>query len=461
MKQVLTLICVILMSILVQAQQPSNSKLPDSPSGKCIAEYIASFNSGDENAMRAFFVKCVAKSQLEQVPLDRRLDRYRQMKERMGKLEFKKVTESRDDILSVLLSSTTSGLFEFTFEFEPEVPHSFTRIRVEKVEDADSVTPRAAKSSDSELLHAVHQYLDDRVKADEFSGVVLVAKNGKLMFSEAYGMADKEKQTPNRLDTKFNIGSINKIFTSTAIHQLEQQGKLSLDDPIKKYLPDYPNKEAASLVTIRQLLDMTSGIGDIFGDRYEATPKEQLRTIKDFLPLFADKPLEFKPGSQHRYSNGGYVVLGAIIEQASGMDYYTYVRENIFKPASMLDTDSFEKDADIPNRAKGYTKMLHGESNRGKSRVSNCPSLPGRGGSAGGGYSTAGDLLRFTVALKEGKLSSPETQGALGVAGGAPGLNAALEWDPRRGYAIIVLSNYDPPSAEIIARQIRSWLPAR
>jgi D-alanyl-D-alanine carboxypeptidase len=460
-KQELTLVCSLFISILVQAQQPSNSKLPDSPSGKCVAEYIASFNSADENAMRAFFVKYVAKDELQQIPVDRRLDRYRQMKERMGKLEFKRVTESRDDILSVLLNSTTSGLFEFTFEFEPQAPHSFIRIRVEKVEDADSITPRAAKSSDSELLQAVRQYLDDRVEADEFSGVVLVAKNGKALFSKAYGMADKEKKIPNRLDTKFNIGSINKMFTAMAIHQLEQQGKLSLNDPIKKYLPDYPNQDAADHVTIRQLLDMTSGIGDIFGDRYEATPKERLRTIKDFLPLFADKPLEFKPGSQHRYSNGGYVVLGAIIERVSGMDYYAYVRENIFKPAGMLDTDSFEKDADIPNRAKGYTRMLHGESDRSKARVSNYPSLPGRGSSAGGGYSTAGDLLRYTLALKEGKLSSPETQGALGVAGGAPGLNAALEWDPRRGYAIIVLSNYDPPSAQIVARQIRSWLPVK
>jgi D-alanyl-D-alanine carboxypeptidase len=460
-RQVLTLLCSLFVPIVVRAQQPSGSSLPDSPSGKCVAEYITSFNSGDENAMRAFFVKYVPKSELQQIPLDRRLDRYRQMKERIGKLEFKKVTESRDDILSVLLNSTTSGLFEFTFEFEPQVPHSFVRIRVEKVEDASSITPRAPKSSDSALVQAVRQYLDDRVKADEFSGVVLVAKNGKALFSEAYGMADKEKEIPNRMDTKFNIGSINKIFTSMAIHQLEQQGKLSLDDPIKKYLPDYPNKEAAEHVTIRQLLDMTSGIGDTFGDRYEATPKERLRTVKDFLPLFADKPLEFKLGSQHRYSNGGYVVLGAIIEQASGMDYYAYVRENIFQPAGMLDTDSFEKDAEIPNRAKGYTKMLQGESNRGKARVSNHPSLPGRGSSAGGGYSTAEDLLRYTLALKEGKLSSPETQGALGVAGGAPGLNAALEWDPRRGYAIIVLSNYDPPSAQVVARQIRSWLPMK
>jgi D-alanyl-D-alanine carboxypeptidase len=460
-RQVLTLICSLFVPVVVQAQQSSSPSLPDSPSGKCVAEYITSFDSGDENAMRAFFVKYAPKSELQQTPLDRRLDRYRQMEERMGKLEFKRVIESRDDMLSVLLNSSTSGLFEFTFEFEPQGPHSFVGIRVEKVEDAGSIIPRAPKSSDSELVQAVHQYLDDGVKADKFSGVVLVAKNGKALFSEAYGMADRENKIPNRLDTKFNIGSINKIFTAMAIHQLERQGKLSLNNAIKKYLLDYSNKDAANHVTIRQLLDMTSGIGDIFGDRYEATPKEQLRRIKDFLPLFADKPLEFKPGSQHRYSNGGYVVLGAIIEQVSGMDYYTYVRENIFKPASMLNTDSFEKDADIPNRAKGYTRMLQGEGDRGKARVSNYPSLPGRGSSAGGGYSTAGDLLRFTLALKEGKLSSPETQGALGVAGGAPGLNAALEWDPRRGYAVIVLSNYDPPAAEVVARQIRSWLPVK
>lgn len=310
------------------------------------------------------------------------------------------------------------------------------------------------KANDAELVAATRSFLDSLSKADEFSGVVLIAKLGKELFKEAYGFADRDRNIPNRTDTKFNLGSINKRFTKTAIHQLAAQEKLGLNDPIKKYLPDYPNKEAAEKVTIQHLLTMQSGIGDFFGDRYVATPKEHIRSINDYLPLFADKPLEFEPGTRNRYSNGGFIVLGAIIEKVSGMDYYSFVRENIFKPAGMSNTDAYEKDKEAPNRAMGYTR--DGEKERWRSNYS---FLPARGSSAGGGYSTVDDLLRFVNALGKGIVPAPDTEQGLGIAGGAPGMNAALEWERRPGYVIAVLSNLDPPAAERVARQIRAWLP--
>jgi D-alanyl-D-alanine carboxypeptidase len=213
-------------------------------------------------------------------------------------------------------------------------------------------------------------------------------------------------------------------------------------------------KEAAQKVTIQHLLDMQSAIGDFFGERYQATPKEKIRTIADYLPLFADKPLEFEPGTNRRYSNGGYIVLGAIIEQASGKAYYTFVKENIFSPAGMASTDAFEKDEEVSNRALGYTRE-----SQDQSWHSNYETLPAKGSSAGGGYSTAQDLLRFVVALEKGRIPVPDTVGGLGIAGGAPGMNAVVEWDPTLGYVIIVLSNFDPPAAERVARQMRTWLP--
>jgi len=311
--------------------------------------------------------------------------------------------------------------------------------------------PPDPKKDNTELLSAVSEFADGLSKEDKFSGVILIAQHGKVLFHKAYGYADREKKTANQPDTKFNIGSINKTFTSLAIRQLEAQGKLSLSDRLKKFLPDYPNKQAAEKVTVQHLLEMTSGIGDIFGQRYDSTPKEKLRTIADFIPLFAEDALQFEPGSQRRYSNGGYILLGAIIEKVSGVDYYTYVRENIFTPAGMLNTESYAKDAVIANRAVGYSKKESGLEN-------NYSSLPGRGSSAGGGFSTAEDLLRYTIALKEGRIASGRAAG-MGVGGGAPGLNAALEWDPNSGYAIVVLANLDPPAAESVARKIRSWLP--
>ena len=255
---------------------------------------------------------------------------------------------------------------------------------------------------------------------------------------------------PNNLETKFNLGSINKAFTRIAIEQLAHEGKLSLDDKLGKFLPDYPNREAAEKVTVHQLLTMTSGIGDFFGDRYMAADRSKIRSLADYLPLFADKPLLFPPGTQNRYSNGGYIVLGLIVEKLSGQSYYDYVKQHIYQPAGMKDSDWYALDEPTPNRAVGYTKEGEGP------RHSNHSTLPARGSSAGGGYSTAPDLLRFANALAAHKLG--DSNAGLGIAGGSPGVNAALESNPQTGNTIIVLSNFDPPTADATARQIRAWI---
>jgi hypothetical protein len=295
------------------------------------------------------------------------------------------------------------------------------------------------------------QELVDRAAADgKFSGVVMLAKDGQPQFARAYGFADAAKTVKNRVDTKFNLGSINKVFTQVAIGQLAAAGKLSLGDTVRKHLPDYPSP-VADKITIQQLVEFRSGLGDFFGPEFMAAPPSKIRKLSDYLPLFVDKPLLFEPGSEQRYSNAGYIVLGLIVERLSGQSYYDYVREHIFKPAGMHDTDSYQIDENVPNRAFGITK-------RGDSQ------MPGRGSSAGGGYSTADDLLRFSKALLDNKLLSPKwtdwvfhgPKHNLGVAGGAPGINATLLIEPP--YTLVVLSNFDPPSAEEIARAARPLL---
>ncbi len=302
---------------------------------------------------------------------------------------------------------------------------------------------------------------------DKYSGTFLIAKEGEPVLTRSYGLADKDTKVPNNADTIYNLGSINKIFTALAIGILADEGKLSLDDTIGKHLPGYPNKDAREKATIRQLLSMTSGIGDIFGPEYDATPKTRLRSIDSYLPLFASKPLEFEPGSDRRYSNGGFLVLGAIIEKASGQSYYDFVRSKIFLPLEMKDTDSYEVDSQKAGIAKGYTRPEGSKAERTR----NLDSLPGRGSSGGGGYSTAADLLKFVNALDSGKLKVPESlrkadgvmiarmlSKGLGIAGGAPGINAVIESKMRGGYTLIVLSNYDPPSAIELGREIRKML---
>jgi D-alanyl-D-alanine carboxypeptidase len=456
MKRIAVLWILLLTALLPTsaAQQEKQPILPASEAGRHVSAYLKAFNSPDESAMREFFLNHTAKSALQQVPLEQRMSFFRQMKQRLGSLQLKQVIQTTPQLVSAVLQAKEGNTLQFDFEFEPQAPHGLIGIRVEDMggRRGEQVL-RAPRADDVELVKATEAYVDSLVKTDEFSGVLLLAKDGKPFFEKAYGYADRDRKIPNRIDTRFNVGSINKTFTTIAIHQLAAAGKLSLDDTIGKYLPDYPNKEAARKVTIQQLLGMTSGIGDFFGDRYQATPKEKIRTIRDYLPLFADKPLEFEPGTKERYSNGGFIVLGAIIERVSGTDYYSYVREHIFKPAGMLETESFEKDKEVPNRALGYTRGADG------AWQSNYGTLPAKGSSAGGGYSTAEDLLKYTVALKNGILYHPRAGGGLGIAGGAPGLNAALDWNPRSGYVIIVLENFDPPAAVRVARQIRAWLP--
>ncbi len=256
-------------------------------------------------------------------------------------------------------------------------------------------------------------WLDAAAAEDRFSGVVLLARDGKPVFERAYGMADREARTPNRVDTAFNLGSINKVFTATAIRQLAASGKLALDAPLRQAWPDYPNADAATKVTVQQIIG---------------------------------------------YSNAGYVVLGALVERASGEDYDDYVRKHVFEPAGMTHTASIPRDAPAENTAVGYTRGGPGAGLSSPLRR-NSDLLPGRGSAAGGGYSTAQDLHRFVTALREGRVPGGPPPG-LGAAGGAPGVNAMIEAGMPGGYDLIVLANLDPPAAEAVGREVRGWLGA-
>lgn len=318
---------------------------------------------------------------------------------------------------------------------------------------------RPSPISQAELVRRLSSSVDSLAKAGEFSGVAVLAKNGVPVFQHAYGMADRERGVANNLETAFNLGSINKVFTQIAILQLQAAGKLDLDSTITTYWPDYPNKEVARRITIRQLMRHTSGIGgNIFGPPASGK-RNDIRALKDVLPLFANEALQFDPGTSNAYSNAGYVVLGLLIERLSGQDYYAYVRKHIVEPAEMRRTDSFFVDSLPPNTAIGYTR---GDENAPPSAPlhPNTLQLPGRGSSAGGGYSTGQDLLKFLQALREHRIPNGMPAG-LGIAGGSGGINAVVEGDLPGGYDLIVLTNLDPPAAMRVAGMVRAWLGVR
>lgn len=316
--------------------------------------------------------------------------------------------------------------------------------------------------TEADALSALLARAEEVAKNDQFSGAVLVTRHGKILLQKAWGRANREAGTPGTLDTQFRVGSMNKMFTATATLQLVEGGKLTLDDPIGKHLPDYPNKEVASKVTVRHLLTHTGGTGDIFGPEFTKN-RLTLREHSDYVKLYGSRALVHEPGAEDRYSNYGYVLLGALIERVSGLSYYDYVRSKVFQPAGMKSTDSLPETEKVPNRAIGYMR-------RDAAWVSNADTLPWKGTAAGGGYSTVGDLFRFAQALESGKLISktmlaeatrPQRQqygygfgvqgeGPLrsyGHGGGAPGMNGDLRVFPQLGYVLVGLSNLDPPAA--------------
>jgi CubicO group peptidase (beta-lactamase class C family) len=320
-------------------------------------------------------------------------------------------------------------------------------------------TPQPPAISEAQLTSRLSATLDSLAALDQFSGVVLLGKNGVPVFQRALGMADREAARPSDVETAFNLGSINKAFTAIAIRQLAQAGKLVLDSTLARYWPGYPAADVARRITIRQLLEHRSGIGgNIFGVPAGGS-HASIRRLSDFLPLFVAEPLQFEPGTRRQYSNAGYVVLGLLVERLSGEDYYGYVRRHIYEPAGMRRTGHFALDSLPPNTAYGYTRG-DPDAPPGAPLRRNTEMLPGRGSSAGGGYSTAGDLLRFVQALRDHRIAVGGPAG-LGIAGGAPGVNAVVEGDLPGGYDLVVLANLDPPAAERIARQVRAWLGAK
>ena len=313
---------------------------------------------------------------------------------------------------------------------------------------AQSPTP-----SSDELAHRLAAHVDSLAARGEFSGVVLLAQNGQPLLEKAVGDADREAGRRNTIGTAFNLGSINKLFTQTAIRQLAARGLLDLDSTLAKYWPDYPNPEVARRVTIRQMLQHRSGIG---GNIFAAPPggtRLDVRHNDDYLPLFVHRPLDFEPGTQQRYSNAAYVVLGALVQRLSGVDYYDYVRANILDPAGMTETVSWAADSLPAHAAIGYTTRAAGAGGV----APNSAQLPGRGSAAGGGYSTAHDLLRLLDALRAGRIEAGPPAG-IGAAGGSVGINALLEGGMPGGYDLIVLANLDPPAAERVGESVRAWL---
>jgi len=234
-------------------------------------------------------------------------------------------------------------------------------------------------------------------RLEGFSGVVLLARDGKILFARAYGMANLEHDVPNTVDTKFRLGSVTKQFTAAAIMMLQERKKLSVHDSICKYVHDCPDSWKS--ITIHHLLSHTSGIPSFTefadNDRYERLPMQVVNTIA----RFKDRPLDFPPGERFQYSDSGYLLLGYAIEQASGEKYEDFIRKNIYEPLHMQDSGYDHPWIILKHRAQGYS------SKDGSLVNATCMAMdtPFAGGSQ---YSTVRDLLLWDQALYTEKLLS-------------------------------------------------------
>lgn len=311
--------------------------------------------------------------------------------------------------------------------------------------------PSRASMADSTL----HRAIDSLVAATPgFSGVVAVGRRGEVVHLAAKGTT-RPGGSPPTAETAFNLGSINKLFTEIVVRQLAVEQGWSLDTTLAALWPAYPNAAVARAVTIRQLLTHRSGVqGNIFAG--DSATRGGLLRLRDFLPLLVNEPLQFTPGARQAYSNAGFVLLGLLIEQRTGRSYHDVVAERIYRPAGMTRAAYWRRDS-LPTFA-AVGMVTRSEAGAVLDRPhSNMGTLPGRGSSAGGGYASAADLLRFVQALRARVLLQAPPAG-IGVAGGSPGVNAIIEGALPGDRDLVVLANVDPPAAERMAMAIRRWL---
>jgi CubicO group peptidase (beta-lactamase class C family) len=471
---------------IASAQQPGEisyhdeSVMPGGKKGERIQSVIDTLNSNDPGEIRRFIEEECTERFRKFAPMDEHISVFLRIHRQWGGADFHSirtyVPERKGETVVVLKDRNFESWRAFVLRFD-----NSDKLLIAGLQFNDARTPSNVNEpdiSENQFIQMVEDMIHTTCERDVFSGTVLVAKGDEVLLTQACGEASKRFHVPNKIDTKFNLGSMNKMFTATSIVQLAEKGLLSYEDPISKYVDEsWLPEEITSKITIHHLLTHTSGLGSYFNQTYVNGARARFRYVNDFKPLVnGDKPA-FEPGKRFRYSNTGMLLLGVVIESVTGGSYFDYIRKNIYEPAGMKNSDSYEMDYPVENLAIGYSpdwKSKYGWQNNLFKHVI-------KGGPAGGGFSTVGDLYRFARALLQGKLVSVESLDVLwkdysgenygygfsveegpngkvvGHGGGFPGINGNLDIFVDKGYIVAVLSNYDQ-GASPVARKINQLL---
>ncbi|MGW6279379.1 serine hydrolase domain-containing protein [Kribbella sp. NPDC055071] len=341
------------------------------------------------------------------------------------------------------------------------------------------------------------QYLDRLAAEDRFAGTVLVTRDGRPVVSRSIGYADQKNGVRNRADTRYCLASVTKLFTAMAIAQLAQRGSLHLVDPIGKYLTGFA-ADVADKVTIHHLLTHTSGLGDymqLAGYFEESSTWTTPRQMMDgTLRFIRTESLAFAPGTDSKYSNSGFHVLGSIVEKISGESYYDFVRKHVFRPAGMASADFTTLTQWRTDRRFAHPYPTDAAGKRYDALDGNMFGFIGT--PAGNAFATAADLVRFVRSLNDGTLVSttyrdvfvtpkfampalppkpglPEILNFVGYGadsailngtlitghlGGAPGVSTSAEWYPGRGWTAVHLGNYDSTPGANVNQELRQLL---
>ncbi len=450
-----------------------------SPAFAKFAELMAVMDGGDEARLRSWVQANVSAAMLRASPGDPGIAQFLVDQQRnLEGFEVRGILKSHPTQVEVQVQPRKGARrdLRYVVNVEPEPPHRIAGIFVFPM--AGNVLPAEGQPLTREAAVAALEKDIDRL-ADEgkFSGAVLLAKDGKAVLRKAWGEAERSFHVPNRPDTLFSLGSLNKMFTAVAIARLVEEGRVGWDDPVGKHLRGWLPDDLAAKITIRHLLTHTSGLGDFLDRLRDGDSRLFLDGVAAHRRLVEGSRPAFEPGSRFQYSNAGYLLLGAVIEAASGKNYHDFVHDEVYVRADMKRSGSYAMDDVVENLAVGYIRPGEGVEGWKTNR-----SLGGlRGTPAGGGYSTCDDLLAFSNALRGNRLLSKETTEEIltprvtapfgeygfgfgvetapgggtvvGHAGGFPGVSAVLRIYRDAGWTLCALANVSSGPGEIA----RAW----
>lgn len=465
-----------LRSSAAAALMAASLALPQTPPGQLLGAFLDHCRKAEPEDMTAWYASVLSEAAAKRASAEERAQDAVEACKEDNDFQLGELVENTPEALKVKLLGKTSGDWKMALLHADAAGKLERGVALIQTEPPESALPKDL--SDKAVADSLNERVAHFGAKGQFSGIAAVARGPDLIATASAGFADRKNKTPITPDTQFTLGSLGKMFTAAAVGELVDQGKLSFDDRVGKFFPDYPNKTVRDKVTLGMLMSHTSGMGDFLAKRPPEVMKNGIKRATELMPLYDQDEPAFEPGTRWAYSNAGLALMGAIVEKASGQSYADYIRDHVFKPAGMTRSDPnniphFPKSLVVP-----YTKLqIDGPP------LADWQEAPRDIGSpAGGAISTVRDLARFADALRSGKLISRKTfqlmatnhnpmplgggVGAYGYAmvindvygtltfghgGGFPGVNTELTFLADSPLSVIVLANQDPPAASRVS----------